>query len=436
VARARSATTSARVAPSAASGVAALLEPVLSAAFSGEVPVRFVFWDNSTLGSTESPGAVHVHSPRAIARIIWARGELGLSRAYVVGEIDLEGEIFTVLDRLHHSAPRGPQLSPRQILQAARAARALGALAPPRDVPDEELGRHGRRHSRAADATAVGHHYDVGNDFYRILLGPSMTYSCARFTTPTASLEQAQSAKHDLICAKLGLDARHGARLLDVGCGWGSLALHAAEKYGAQVTGITLSREQAAFARRRVADAGLEDRVEIRLQDYRDLGGERFDAISSVGMFEHVGATMMAVYFERLHGLLGPGGRLVNHAISVAGGSKIKTNTFIGRYVFPDGELIDVGEVVLAMQRAGFEVRDVESLREHYAVTLRHWVANLDASWSTAVGEVGEHRARIWRLYLAGSANGFANGHLAIHQVLGVVTGEDGNAMMPAVRTW
>jgi len=274
----------------------------------------------------------------------------------------------------------------------------------------------------------------VGNDFYALVLGPSMTYSCARFTGPSTGLEDAQRDKHELVCRKLGLHEKPGARLLDVGCGWGSMALHAAGRHGAHVVAVTLSRPQAESARRRVADAGLEDRIEIRLQDYRQLGGERFDAVSSIGMFEHVGASQMARYFETLHGLLVPTGRLLNHAISSAGGATIGGRTFMGRYVFPDGELQDVGDVVLAMESAGFEVRDVESLREHYARTLRAWVANLEDQWTTAVSLAGTARARVWRLYMAGSAVGFDDGGIGIHQVLGVVPAADGRSAMPPTR--
>jgi cyclopropane-fatty-acyl-phospholipid synthase len=266
-----------------------------------------------------------------------------------------------------------------------------------------------------------------------------MTYSCARFTAGSTALgdialEDAQAAKHELICRKLGLPDQPGARLLDVGCGWGSMALHAAAFHAATVVGVTISEAQATLARKRVAEAGLSGSVEIRLQDYRELAGETFDAISSVGMFEHVGAKNIARYFDTLRALLRPRGRLLNHAISAPGGSAIGRRTFIGRYVFPDGELADVGEVALAMQRAGFEVRDVESLREHYERTLRAWVSNLDAEWERAVALVGEARARIWRLYMAGSALGFADGGISVHQVLGVVPGPGGDAGMPPTR--
>jgi cyclopropane-fatty-acyl-phospholipid synthase len=320
-----------------------------------------------------------------------------------------------------------------------RASRAVGALGRPLPPPPEEARQRGRRHSRARDAQAISHHYDVGNDFYDIVLGPAMTYSCARFSREGMSLAEAQADKHELICRKLGLHEppRHGhqaPRLLDVGCGWGSLALHAVTHHGASVVGITISAEQAERARQRVTDAGLDDKVEIRLQDYRDLTGEQFDAIASVGMFEHVGKARMAEYFTVLRGLLRDQGRLLNHAISSVEGSRLPRRSFTYRYVFPDGELLDVAEVCAAMQMAGFEVRDVESLREHYARTLREWVTNLEASWEQAVAIVGDARARIWRLYMAGSAVGFDDGGINLHQVLGVVPDAGGASAMPLTR--
>jgi cyclopropane-fatty-acyl-phospholipid synthase len=231
-----------------------------------------------------------------------------------------------------------------------------------------------------------------------------MTYSCARFTTSGSTLEEAQTAKYELICRKLGIDGIPGSRLLDVGCGWGSMAMHAARHHGATVVGVALSREQVDEAARRVTREGLDGHVEIRMMDYRDLRGETFDAISSIGMFEHVGSQRMTQYFETLRSILVPTGRLLNHAISKPGGSVLGKRSFVGRYVFPDGELLDVADVVRAMQRTGFEVRDVESLREHYSRTLHHWVANLEQHWDEAVALVGLPRANIWRLYMAASA--------------------------------
>ena len=322
----------------------------------------------------------------------------------------------------------------RALPRAATAVRRLGAIGRPLPPPPEEARPWGRRHSAQRDAQVIGHHYDVGNAFYELVLGPSMTYSCARFADPKMSLAEAQASKHDLVCRKLGLPEKPGMRLLDVGCGWGSMAIHAASNYGATVVGVTISREQQASARQRVKEAGLADQVEIRLQDYRDLAGERFDAVSSIGMSEHVGGAHIGEYFTMLASLLVPGGRLLNHAISTVGGSKLGRRTFMHRYVFPDGELLDVGQTVMAMQNAGFEVRDVESLREHYALTLRQWVTNLEENWDAAAALVGARRARVWRLYMAGSAVGFEDGGLGIHQVLGTIASADGFSGMDRTR--
>jgi cyclopropane-fatty-acyl-phospholipid synthase len=414
--------------------VADLFGPLLQAVLGGAPPVRFEFWDGSFAGPESGSNVVKVQSPHALRRLMWSPGELGLGRAYVAGDLDVQGDVFTVLRTLQGAASNDAQLGIGAAVSALGVARKLGALGRPLPPPPEEAQQRGRRHSKRRDADAISHHYDVGNEFYRLFLGPSLTYSCARFVDDGASLEDAQAAKHELISRKLGLGERPGMRLLDIGCGWGSMALHAATRHGAEVVGVTISAEQAAAARERVADAGLSDRVEIRLQDYRDLSGETFDAVSSVGMFEHVGSGRMAEYFSVVRALLRPEGRLLNHAISSVGGSVMGPKSFIARYVFPDGELLDVGEVVLAMERAGFEVRDVESLREHYARTLRHWVANLEANWDRALALVGPARARIWRLYMAASALGFEDGGIAVHQVLGVVPDPAGNSAMPATR--
>ncbi len=269
-----------------------------------------------------------------------------------------------------------------------------------------------------------------------------MTYSCARFETEDATLEQAQEAKHEVICRKLGLTESsfraacpgERPRLLDVGGGWGSMAIHAASHHDVDVVGVTISDEQAAEARRRVERAGLAERVEIRIQDYRNVADGPYDAISSVGMAEHVGKKNLPVYFSGLHGLLRPGGRLLNHAIGSVGGSKPGRRQFVYRYVFPDGELIDVGHSALKIQQAGFEVRDVENLREHYARTLTQWVANLEEHWDEAVELAGEGRARVWQLYMSGSINGFRDGGIQIYQTLGVKSFPDGSSGMPLTR--
>lgn len=416
------------------SGAAAVLAPLLDVFFPDGLPVRFEFWDGTSLGPSDGLEAAVVASPDALRRLIWAPGELGLGRAYVSGDLDLRGDVFAVLRALERNvSAHGVGL--KSIVKVVDAARRSGALGAPLSPPPQETRLHGRRHSKQHDADAISHHYDVGNDFYRLVLGPSMTYSCARFVTSETSLEDAQESKFDLIARKLGLHEGGSKRFLDLGCGWGSMLIHAASHYDVEGVGITISREQADLARERVADAGLSDRIEIRLQDYRDVHGETFDAVSSIGMFEHVGSARMTEYFSILRSLVSDHGRLLNHAISSVGGSKISRRSFIGRYVFPDGELIDVGEVVLAMERAGFEMRDVESLREHYALTLRQWVANLESSWDRAVDLVGVERARVWRLYMAASALGFENGDLALHHVLGVVPDSHGGSRMSATRS-
>jgi cyclopropane-fatty-acyl-phospholipid synthase len=314
--------------------------------------------------------------------------------------------------------------------------RALRPLAP----PPEEVRLHGRRHSKGRDAAAVSYHYDVSNDFYRIVLGPSLTYSCALWSDTTGSLEEAQAAKHELVCRKLGLEP--GMRLLDIGCGWGSMLLHAARHHGVRAVGVTLSKPQAELAAKRIAEAGLGDRIEVRYQDYRDVDDGPYDAISSIGMFEHVGLSQLRVYFERCHALLAPQGRLLNHGISRPAHEPEMTNRkhsrrlsrdFTDRFVFPDGELHEAGAVVSAVQDAGFEMRHVESLREHYALTLRCWVRNLEAGWDEAVAAAGQGRARVWRLYMAASAVGFEEDETQVHQVLATKTtgGRSGLSLRP-----
>jgi cyclopropane-fatty-acyl-phospholipid synthase len=418
--------------------VAETIAPLLAAVVGEGSRVRVEFWDGSSLGPAaddpDTPGTLRVLTPDAVSRLLWSPNELGLARAYVAGELEADGDVFALLEALRTRSQPNLRFGLSAAPLAVNAARRLGLLRRPPPPPPEEARLHGWRHTRQRDADAIGHHYDVGNDFYRLVLGPSMTYSCARFADPAMDLTEAQESKHDLICRKLGLPEQPGARLLDVGCGWGSMVIHAAARYGASAVGITISRSQADLARKRAAEAGVGDRVEIRLQDYRELGRERFDVISSIGMSEHVGAKNLVQYYAILHDALRPRGRLLNHAISSVGGSRMRRTSFIGRYVFPDGELIDVATSIEAMEQAGFEVRDVESLREHYARTLRAWVANLEERWDEAVGLVGERRARVWRLYMAGSAVGFNDGGINVHQVLGVVPTEDGDSGMPATR--
>ena len=410
---------------------ASLLEPLVGALVGRDGPVAVRFWDGSQVGPEEPTATIVVRSPEAVRRVLYSPDELGLGRAFVCGEIDVEGDLLAAL---YGVRPDGTEVKvgTRTLVQLLRVAGRLGILGRPLPPPVEEARLRGRRHTRRRDADAISHHYDVSNDFYRLFLGSTMTYSCARFVDPGDDLDTAQLAKYDLVARKLAL--REGMRLLDVGCGWGGMVMRAAERFGVSAVGITVSREQAELARKRVAEAGLTDRVEIRLQDYRDVRGERFDAISSIGMFEHVGREQLGAYFTVLVDALAPRGRFVNHAISTPGGSAIDPRSFVGRYVFPDGELQDVATVVGAMEDVGLEVRDVESLREHYARTLRHWVHNLEEHWDEAVRLVGERRARIWRLYMTGSIIGFETADIAIHHVLGVKTTPDGDSGMPTTR--
>ena len=413
---------------------AEIVRPVLVELLGPRIALRFEFWDGSAVSPPETVATVRISSPDAIRRLLWMPNEVGFCRAYVAGDLDIDGDIFDVVTALRDAKPAKPVSAMKVRPAPAAAARRRGARRRPLPPPAEEARLAGRRHSLRRDSKAVSHHYDVGNAFYRLVLGPTMTYSCARFTDTDSTLEQAQEAKNEMVCRKLGLHEVAGARLLDVGCGWGSLAIHAAVEHGARVVGVTISSAQAELARTRVAEAGVADLVDIRHRDYREVKGETFDAISSIGMSEHVGQAHIDEYFATLRSMLGPHGRLLNHAISSVGGSKLGRTSFVSRYVFPDGELVDVGEVVLAMERAGFEVRDVESLREHYARTLRAWVANLEANWDEAAAAASEARAKIWRLYMAGSAIGFEDGGIGIHQVLGVIADSTGGAAMPLTR--
>ncbi|WP_436533292.1 class I SAM-dependent methyltransferase [Actinoplanes sp. HUAS TT8] len=413
------------------------LKNLLETLLQTPMPVRLRAWDGSEAGPADSP-LVIVRHRRALRRLMWQPNQLGLARAYVSGEIDVEGDLYDVLARLAPLLWRPAGTSGLPLRAAAGEALRLGIIGSQPKPPPEEMTVAGTRHSRSRDRQAIGHHYDVGNDFYRIVLGESMVYSCAYWTSddPAYGLADAQRDKLDLICRKLEL--RPGMRLLDVGCGWGSLALHAAQEYGVQVLGITLSTEQADFARKQVAAAGLSHQVEIRVQDYRDLDDGPFDAISSVGMAEHVGTGPYREYAGILHRQLKPGGRLLNHQISAlhpVTGTGPQQRSFIDAYVFPDGELAPIGTTVTLLEEAGFEVRDVHALREHYARTLREWVANLESDWATAMRLTTPGRARVWRLYMAASALAFEQARIGVNQVLAVKTHRDGTSGMPPTRT-
>jgi cyclopropane-fatty-acyl-phospholipid synthase len=423
--------------------VAADLQVILESAVRARLPLRLRGWDGSVAGDPASDHGLVFRSPRALRRLLWAPNELGLARGYVSGEIDVEGDVFGVLDLPEVIGPVARHLqlglTTRQRLHAARAAASLGALGPPPRAPRaESMRRRGRRHSPGRDAASVSHHYDVGNDFYRLVLGPSMVYSCAHWARPPGpdyGVDDAQRDKCALVCTKLGLQP--GMRLLDVGCGWGTLALHAATEHGAEVVGVTVSAQQARLARDRVDAAGLTHLVEIRREDYRTVADGPYDAIASVGMSEHVGRDHLPEYARHLTGLLRPQGRLLNHAIASVRSLPAPTRrrtSFIDRYIFPDGEITPLSTSIDALEQAELEVRDVEALREHYGLTLRAWVANLRGSWDQAQRLVGAERARAWLLYLAACALAFEHGNLTVHQVLAVRQGDHGSSGVPRTR--
>ncbi len=378
-------------------------------------PFTVRFWDGTTVRATEPDAPTFMmRSPRALAHALRAPGELGLGRAYVAGLIDvddLDGAL-QIVDNFE-----APPLSlRRQARLGVALVRACGLVAPP-GRPAIELRLRGERHTIARDRRAVRHHYDAGNDFFALFLDSSMTYSCAVFSRGATTLEEAQEAKLELVCTKLAL--KPGERVLDVGCGWGSFAIHAAKRHGARVLGVTLSEPQAALGRERARAAGVEDLVEIRVADYREVAEEPFDAIVSIGMVEHVGAERIDLYARRLASLLRPGGRLLNHGIA-----KLKDfddpdeGPFSERFVFPDGVPLPLSRVELALERSGLVTRHVEGLPGDYAETLRHWIDRFEGRYADAIRIAGIERARVWRLYLRAARLGFVTGWASIYQVL------------------
>jgi cyclopropane-fatty-acyl-phospholipid synthase len=400
-----------------------------------DVPVAFRGYDGSVAGPPHAEAVIELRSPLALRYLLTAPGELGLARAYVTGALEIHGDLHSVLVAL--LAHRRVDVRPVDVL---RALRTLGRSAlrpppiPPEEAPPPWRRNLRRRHSRERDAAAISHHYDLSNRFFGLILGPTMTYSCGVFSTANSTLDEAQVEKVDLICRKL--DLQPGQRLLDVGAGWGALVRHAAEYYGVSALGVTLSKAQVEWAQRTLEDAGLDRRAEVRYLDYRDVRETGFDAISSVGTMEHVGSAQLGAHFSMLSGQLRPGGRILNHTITRAsnvGAQRI--GGFNDRYIFPDGELQGPGKVVAAMHDHGLELRHSESLREHYAMTLREWGRNLERNWQPALAEVGERRARAWRLYMAVSRLAFETNRVQIHQFLAVRTDRDGRSKVP-LRPW
>jgi len=379
-----------------------------------ERPFAVEFWDGSALPSTTGEGPTFsVRSPRAAAHAMRAPGQLGLGRAYVSGELDVDDmdAVIALLDSWQPPALDGADK--RALLLGAVRAAGL-TLPPPR--PEAELRPSGRRHSKERDARAVRHHYDVSNEFFELFLGETMVYSCAIWNKGATTLKEAQEEKLETVARKLAL--KEGERVLDVGCGWGGFPLWAATRHGASVVGITLSPPQAEKARRRAEEAGVADRVEIRVMDYRDLPatGEKFDAIASIGMVEHVGAAQIEVYARTLAAMLEPGGRLLNHGITRLRHTDAEAGAFSERYVFPDAAPLHLSRNLLALERAGFVTHHVEDFAPDYAETLRHWYTNLDDNIEQATRLAGEERIRVWRLYLRAARNGFLNGFTSIYQ--------------------
>ncbi|MCT9931077.1 class I SAM-dependent methyltransferase [Planotetraspora sp. A-T 1434] len=394
--------------------------------------VQFAAYDGSKAGSPDADIRIEVKSPIAVAYLAQAPGEMGLARAYISGHLDVQGDMYTLLDRMWSITLNDLPLS-----EKIAAVRSLGAKPllmrvppPPQEVRRSTLAKLGSRHAKQRDAEAIHHHYDVSNRFYEWVLGPSMAYTCAVFPSHDATLEEAQYAKFDLVAKKL--DLKPGMRLLDVGCGWGGMVMHAAREYGVKALGVTLSRQQAEWAQKAIAEAGLSELAEVRHTDYRDVAETGFDRVSSIGLTEHIGKDQLPSYFSFLYGKLKPGGRLLNHCITRPTGKEktINKGGFINRYVFPDGELESVGHLIRQMEDTGFEIRHEENLREHYALTLREWCANLDAHWDEAVQEVGQGTARVWRLYMAGCVVGFERNKVQLHQVLGVKLDDQASAQV------
>ena len=375
-------------------------------------PFSVEFWDGTRLEATNGGGPTFfVRSPKAAAHALRAPGQLGLGRAYVSGALEVD-DIDSVIELLDNWQP--PPLEGGDKVRLLLAAMCAAGLGLPPRRPAAELRPSGRRHSKERDAEAVRHHYDVSNEFFSLFLDDSTTYSCAIFSRGAQTLEEAQEEKLEMVARKLAL--KEGDRVLDVGCGWGSFPLWAATRHGASVLGITLSPPQAERARQRAEAAGVADRVEIRVMDYRDLAGERFDAISSIGMVEHVGEVQIDEYARTLARLLEPGGRLLNHGIARQRHTDPAAGPFSERYVFPDAEPLHLSRVLLALERAGFVTRHVEEFGADYAETLRHWARRLDENLDDAVRLAGPERVRVWRLYLRMARRGFETGFLSIYQ--------------------
>lgn len=416
------------------------ISEILELLSDGNIPLRFSAYDGSTAGPEDADIGLHLKSPRGTTYLATAPGDLGMARAYVSGDLEATGvhpgdpyDLLALMgDQLHFRRPSA--------LTLASITRSLGwdVLRPIAPPPQEAIPRwrriaEGLRHSKTRDAEAISHHYDVSNEFYEKVLGPSMTYTCAAFESADQSLEEAQENKYRLVFDKLGLQP--GDRLLDIGCGWGAMVRYAARR-GVKVIGVTLSQAQADWAQKAIAEEGLSDLAEVRFSDYRDVPETNFDAVSSIGLTEHIGVHNYPSYFAFVQAKLRDGGRLLNHCITRPDNrAHAKAGSFIDRYVFPDGELTGSGRIITEIQDIGLEVRHEENLREHYALTLAGWCRNLVANWDACVADAGEGTARVWGLYMAGSRLGFERNVVQLHQVLAVKLGPKGQADVP-LRPW
>lgn len=410
----RSAGINRNVAPS----IARILEPLVG----GELPLRLTAWDGSAAGPLHAP-EVQLNSANALRRLLWSHGELGASQAYVTGELDVPGSLEEALTHLRTVVrERGlsmPRPSPQFLVQLGRLIRDLGVLGGPPPAPKSQAKITGKLHSLLRDRAAISHHYDLSNEFYELILDSHMAYSCAywRSDDPGYTLEDAQRDKLDLVCRKIGLDTLPNQRFLDVGCGWGSLSLFAAEHYGAKVTGVTIAKEQKAFIDRRIAERGLEDRVDIRLQDYRGVTDGPYDAVASLEMGEHVGESNYGVYASMLFRNAKPGGMVLIQQMS-RHGRHPGGGPFIESFIAPDMHMRPLGDTVNLVERAGFEIRGVEAMREHYVRTIGTWAATLESQWDRVVAIVGEEVARVWRLYLVGAMMTFRDGRMGVDQIV------------------
>jgi len=404
------------------------------------------FWDGTVDRGANPPYTLVLNRPAALRRMLLPPNELSIVESFIAGDVDIDGSMEAASNL--GEAIGGRLRSPIAVARLIRLVLDLPGQAED-DLADTRFPEHarklGQRHTPVRDAAAIQFHYDVGNNFYKLWLDRRMVYSCAYFRSPDDSLDSAQEAKLDLICRKLRL--KPGERLLDIGCGWGALIMHAAEHYGVDATGITLSENQASLARERIEKAGLGDRCRVTIRDYRTLTeGDGYDKISSIGMIEHVGLSHLPVYFASAYRALKPGGLFMNHGIISLGearprsvGERIfrkfwRADAFIDKYVFPDGKLTATHDVISAAEGAGFEVRDVESLREHYAMTLRHWVRSLEEERDDAIALVGDNTFRVWRLYMSASANAFATAKINILQTLLAKPDERGHSNIPLTR--